>query len=197
LGLTKIAEQNPDIVILDMGLPDMDGVTVTSRLREWSNVPVIVLSGLRLESDKVAALEAGADDYVTKPFGINELVARIGVALRRVERESTLVQTPVFEVEQLCVDIARRQVFLNKTRIQLTPTEYKLLAALVRHAGSVMTHHQLLREVWGSQYARETTYVRMYIKRLRQKIEADPAKPRYLLSEPGVGYWLSNGSPQK
>lgn len=190
-GLAHAAATMPDLILLDIGLPDMDGISVTRQLREWTNVPIIVISGKRRESEKVAALDAGADDYLTKPYGVDELLARIRVALRHAERAVISRNQPIYEVHELRVDLAHRHVSLAEKEITLTPTEYDLLAVLVRHAGKVLTHRQLLKEVWGPTYARETNYVRIYIKHLRRKLEADPVNPRYLISEPGVGYRLA------
>jgi two-component system KDP operon response regulator KdpE len=191
-GLAHVADKRPDLVLLDLCLPDIDGISVTRRLREWTSLPIIVLSGKRQESDKVAALDAGADDYMTKPYGVEELMARIRVALRHTEQAAMELNEPRYSVGDLCVDLVRRQVFMGEQEISLSPTEYSLLAVLVRHAGTVVTHRQLLREVWGPQYARESNYVRIYIKHLRRKLGDDPMAPRYLLSEPGVGYRLSS-----
>jgi two-component system KDP operon response regulator KdpE len=186
-GLAQAAGRNPDVILLDLGLPDGDGIDLTRRIREWSKVPIIVLSARGREEDKVAALDAGADDYLTKPFGVGELLARLRVALRhstRVDGE------PVFTLGALRVDFEHRRVFVNETEVHLTPTEYKLLGALIRHAGKVLTHRQLLKEVWGPNAVEHTHYLRVYMTQLRHKIEADAARPRYLLTEPGVGYRL-------
>lgn len=191
VGLAQAAARKPDLILLDLGLPDIDGLSVTRQLREWTTVPIIVLSGKRQEADKVAALDSGADDYLTKPYGVEELLARIRVALRHAERAAANLEEPLFTTGDLHVDLARHQVMLAGVDVALTPTEYNLLAALVRHAGKVMTHRQLLKEVWGQDYSRETSYVRIYIKHLRGKLESNPAQPRYILSEPGVGYRLA------
>ena len=188
-GLIQAATRQPDLVILDLGLPDLDGLQVIRRLREWTAVPIIVLSARGAESDKVAALDAGADDYVAKPFAVGELLARARVALRhatagREPGEST------FEAGDLRVDLARRRVWLGETEVRLTPIEYRLLAVLVRHAGKVLTHQQLLKEVWGPGQVEQTHYLRVYMANLRRKLEADPARPRLLRTEPGVGYRL-------
>ena len=183
-----IAAQRPDIVVLDLGLPDRDGVALTKELREWTKVPIVVLSVRDRESDKVAALEAGADDYLTKPFGVGELLVRLRVALRHAAAGPAA--EPVFSVPGLRVDLGRRQVFREGEEVRLTPIEYKLLALLVRHSGKVLTHRQLLREVWGPEYGDENHYLRVYVAQLRRKLEANPARPRYLRTEPGVGYRL-------
>jgi two-component system KDP operon response regulator KdpE len=187
-GLAHAAGRNPDVILLDLGLPDADGLEVTRQLREWSRTPIIVLSARGREQDKVAALDLGADDYLTKPFGVEELLARIRVALRHASLGPGDVPEPVFEVGELKVDLTQRQVFRAGQEIHLTPTEYKLLATLVRHAGKLLTHRQLLQEVWGSNFVTQNHYLRIYMMQLRQKIEPDPARPRLLLTEPGVGY---------
>jgi two-component system KDP operon response regulator KdpE len=189
-ALEKIAAQRPDVVILDLGLPDRDGVAVIRELREWSQVPIVVLSVRDRENDKVTALEAGADDYLTKPFGVAELMARLRLALRHAAAVGGGPEEPVFTVGDLRVDLGRRQVFVAARELRLTPTEYKLLAVLVKHAGKVLTHRQLLHQVWGPEYGDENHYVRVYVAQLRRKLEADPARPRYLRTEPGVGYRL-------
>lgn len=189
-GLTEAATHQPDLVILDLGLPDLDGLEVTRQLREWSQVPIIVLSARGQENDKVAALDAGADDYLTKPFGVGELLARLRVALRHSSQNSQGADDPIFAVGELRVDLARRQVFVAGNEIHLTPIEYKLLNSLVKYAGKVLTQHQLLRQVWGASYTNESHYLRVYMGQLRHKLEADPTRPRYLITEPGVGYRL-------
>ncbi len=188
-GLVEAAVRNPDVVILDLGLPDMDGVTVVGRLREWNQVPVIVLSARAQETDKVAALDAGADDYVTKPFGVGELLARLRVALRHTTRDGEGSQ--VFESGSLKVDLAARRVQLAGSEVHLTPIEYRLLTVLVKHAGKVLTHRQLLKEVWGPSHIEHSHYLRIYMAQLRKKLEEDPAQPRFLLTEAGVGYRLA------
>lgn len=188
-ALVEVASRQPDVVIVDLGLPDMDGLLVIRRVREWSAVPIIVLSARGRETDKVAALDAGADDYVSKPFGADELLARIRVALRHaagVAREDA-----VFTSGDLQIDLARRRVHVRGQELKLTPTEYRLLTLLARHAGRVLTHRQLLAEVWGPGHAEQAHYLRVYMGQLRRKIEADPAQPVYLLTEPGVGYRLA------
>ncbi|HVL18643.1 MAG TPA: response regulator [Gemmatimonadales bacterium] len=189
-GLAQAASRNPDIVLLDLGLPDRDGLEVTRELRQWSAAPIIVLSARHREPDKVEALDLGADDYLTKPFGVEELLARIRVALRHAAQPVGGSPEPVFEAGDLRVDLARREVRRGGQEVHLTPTEYKLLTLLIRHAGKVLTHRQLLKEVWGVNYADQSHYVRVYMAQLRQKLENDPARPRLLITEPGVGYRL-------
>jgi two-component system KDP operon response regulator KdpE len=187
-GLRLASERNPDLVLLDLGLPDLDGTEVVRRLREWADTPVIVLSARGNEADKVGALDAGADDYLTKPFGTAELMARVRATLRR--RGPGAADEPVFSAGDLRVDLARRQVFAAGREVHLTPIEYKLLAALVRNAGKVVTHAQLLKEVWGPRHQTQVQYVRVYMTQLRHKLETDPAHPRHLTTESGVGYRL-------
>jgi two-component system KDP operon response regulator KdpE len=187
-GLAKAAQFSPDVVLLDLGLPDMDGIEVASRLRSWMQAPIIVLSSREQEESKVAALDAGADDYLTKPIGVAELQARIRVALRHARRNPTPVQEPIFTVDALQVDLSSRKVVLDGKDVKLTPTEYKLLAYLVKNAGKVVRHSELLQGVWGDEYGTETNYLRIYIKHLRDKIEVDASNPRFILNEPGVGY---------
>jgi two-component system, OmpR family, KDP operon response regulator KdpE len=180
------ALHHPDVILLDLGLPDMDGTDVTSRLREWTDVPIIVISVRDGERDKVAALDAGADDYITKPFGASELSARIRVALRRSKKP--LEEPAVFQDEELLVDFAKREVQARGIPVMLTPTEYSLLRTLVIHAGKVLTHQQLIKEVWGGNYEVNAHLLRVNISNLRRKIEDDPIQPRHILTEPGVGY---------
>lgn len=187
-GLTQAMAWNPDVVLLDLGLPDIDGLEVIQRLREWTSRPIIVLTARSQERDKVTALDVGADDYLTKPFGIEELLARMRVALRRTAR--TDAGQPTFQIGELQVDLENRQVRLGGTEVHLSATEYKLLAVLVRHAGKVITHRQLLKEVWGPLHADDAPYLRVYMRQLRAKLEENPARPRYLLTETGVGYRL-------
>jgi two-component system KDP operon response regulator KdpE len=184
-------QQPPDLVILDLGLPDGDGLEVLRGLREWLHAPVIVLSARDQERQKVEALDAGADDYLTKPFGTGELLARIRVALRHAARAGPDQESATFTRGDLTVDLAARRVFARGGEVHLTPLEYKLLATLVRHAGKVLTHRFLLREVWGPGRAQETHYLRVFMAGLRRKLEADPAQPRHLLTEQGVGYRLA------
>jgi two-component system KDP operon response regulator KdpE len=174
-----------------LGLPDLDGIEITRLLREWTRIPVIILSVRGQEADKIAALDAGADDYLTKPFGTGELLARMRAALRHAGPPS---EGPVFTSGELTVDLARRAVTVGEHEVQLTPTEYDLLRALVTHAGKVLTHHHLLREVWGMGYEEELHMLRVNISNLRRKIEPDPTRPRYLLTEPGVGYRLRDSA---
>ncbi|HUJ16514.1 MAG TPA: response regulator [Nitrospirota bacterium] len=189
-GLSQATTRNPDIVLLDLGLPDLDGLEVTKRLREWTQTPIIVISAREQERDKVNALDAGADDYLTKPFNAAELLARIRVALRHAARQKTGADEPVFTLDTLRVDFAQRQVFVGNEEVHLTPIEYKLLAVMIRHAGKVITHRQLLHEVWGPAHVNEVQYLRVYMTQLRHKLETDPARPRFLLNEPGIGYRL-------
>ena len=186
-GITLAAQHPPDIVLLDLGLPDMDGVTVLKRLREWSRVPVVVLSVREREEDKVAALDNGADDYVTKPFSTAELLARLRVAQRHA---IPTAESPIFCSGDLEVDLTARVVKLKGRDVKLTATEYSLLRLFVQHAGKVLTHRQILKEVWGPNYLEQTHYLRVYIAHLREKLEADPSKPRLITTESGVGYRL-------
>jgi len=187
-GVLKTAQLRPDVVILDMGLPDMDGLEVLKRLREWTQTPVIILSVRDSDRDKVAALDGGADDYLTKPFSTEELLARIRTAQRHAQPEP---QQAIFSSGRLHVDLTRRLVMVNGEAVKLTPTEYALLRLMIQHAGKVLTHQQILRAVWGPEYVGETHYLRVYFAQLRQKIEADPALPEIILTEPGVGYRLA------
>ncbi len=190
-ALVEAATRTPDLVLLDLGLPDMDGVDVARRLREWSAVPVIVLSARGQEDDKIRALDAGADDYLTKPFGVGELLARMRVALRRAGRVAAGAFDSALETGDLRVDLAARRVFVKGEEVRLTRTEFNLLAMLAKHAGKVLTHRQLLQEVWGPGSAGESHYLRVYMGQLRHKLEEDAARPRYLLTETGVGYRLA------
>jgi two-component system KDP operon response regulator KdpE len=187
-AITLTTTERPELLLLDLGLPDMDGLEVIHRLREWSTVPIIVVSVRGREAEKIAALDGGADDYVTKPFGMGELLARLRAALRhRLQAE---VEEPVFRSGALIVDLVRRIVTVDGHEVKLTPKEYDLLRVLVTHAGKVVTHQYLLHEVWGPGSLYETHYLRVYIGQLRQKLEPNPAQPRYILTEPGVGYRL-------
>lgn len=187
-GMRAIASQNPDVVLLDLGLPDIDGVEVARQVREWSSVPIIVLSARGQEHDKVAALDGGADDYLTKPFGIGELLARVRVALRHSLK--SVPEAPVFSAHGITVDMASRRVTRDGAEVHLTPIEYKLLVLLIREAGKVVTHRQMLSEVWGPAYVEEGHYLRVFMGQLRHKLEADPSQPRMLTTEPGIGYRL-------
>jgi len=187
-GLAAAAAFKPDIILLDLGLPDLDGIEVITRLREWSKVPIIVLSVREHENDKVAALNAGADDYLTKPFGVGELLARIRAALRRSLQE---VPEPIYTCNDLQVDLTRRLVTISGEEVSLTPTEYDILRLMVSHAGKVLTHSQILKQVWGIAYLEQPHVLRVNISNLRRKIEADPSRPRHIITEPGVGYRLT------
>jgi two-component system, OmpR family, KDP operon response regulator KdpE len=184
-GLELAARHHPDVVILDLGLPDMDGVDVAHALRGWTNVPIIVLSARESEGVKVAALDAGADDYVTKPFGMDELLARLRAALRRAApaEEAPVVTTPDFTI-----DLASKQVHRDGSEIRLTPTEWHVVELLVRNRGKLVTQQQLLQQVWGPEYQRETHYLRFYLSQIRRKLEPEPSQPRYFITEPGMGY---------
>ena len=182
------ALHHPDVIILDLGLPDMDGADVTRHLREWSQVPIIVVSVRDGERDKVSALDAGSDDYLTKPFGMSELLARIRVALRRSNKVEE--ETVIFQNDDLFVDFIKREVRVNGQNVTLTPTEYNILRTLINHAGRVLTHQQLIREVWGGSYEADSHLLRVNVSNLRRKIESDPLRPRHIITEPGVGYRL-------
>jgi len=188
-GIVLAQRQTPDVILLDLGLPDVDGIKVTERLRGWTRIPIIVISARGREADKVEALDAGADDYLTKPFGVSELLARIRVALRHKEGLPSGEQ-PILEVGGLRVDLDRHLVTREDREIRLTPIEYKLLTLLARHPGKVLTHRQILKEVWGPTATEQTHYLRVYMAQLRRKIEKDPARPHLLVTEPGVGYRL-------
>lgn len=185
-GLAAVARERPDVVILDLGLPDMDGVEVIHGLRGWTATPIIVLSAREQEAAKVAALDAGADDYVTKPFGMDELLARVRAAVRR---SGPAADEPVVTTADFTIDLAARTVTARDgVRVRLTPTEWQILEVLVRNRGRLVTQRQLLQEVWGPAYESETNYLRVYLAQLRRKLEPDPPRPRYLLTEPGMGY---------
>jgi len=190
-GLTEAATRKPDLIILDLGLPDMDGVEVVKGIRAWSFVPIIILSARSQESDKISALDAGADDYLVKPFGVGELLARIRAALRHVSSIANGEEEGVFSVDELKVDMIHRKVTVSGAEVHLTPIEYRLLTVLVKHAGKVLTHRLLLKEVWGPNYVERAHYLRIYMGTLRHKLEKDPARPRFLLTEVGVGYRLA------
>jgi two-component system, OmpR family, KDP operon response regulator KdpE len=194
LAIAATAAVRPDLLLLDLGLPDMDGIEVITRIREWSKVPIIVLSVREREDDKIKALDAGADDYLTKPFGVGELLARIRVALRRALQQ---VPLPVYRMDDLEVDLVHRRVLLTGVEIQLTPTEYDLLRLLVTNAGKVLTHRQILRQIWGAGYVEQPHVLRVNISNLRRKIEKDSSRPRYIITEVGVGYRLKADFPEK
>ncbi len=187
IAVSKVASEKPDLVVLDLGLPDIDGVEVTRLLREWTKIPIIVLSVRGSEKDKIDALDAGADDYLTKPFSVGELLARLRASLRRVSHPTN---EPVFETGELRIDLKSRLVTLSGRETQLTPNEYNLLKILVVHAGMVLTHRQLLKEVWGPGYENEFHMLHVNVSNLRRKIEPDPSRPQYIITEPGVGYRL-------
>jgi two-component system KDP operon response regulator KdpE len=189
-AIVATTTHNPEIILLDLGLPDQDGLDLTHQIREWSRVPIIVISARGREDDKVAALDAGADDYLTKPFGVNELLARIRVALRHFVQASSAAGAPILEIGSLSLDLSRRTVTVDHQEVHLTPIEYRLLSLLAQNAGKVLTHRQILKEVWGASYANETQYLRVFMAHLRRKIERNPARPRLLITEPGVGYRL-------
>jgi two-component system KDP operon response regulator KdpE len=191
LGMILAATRKPDLVILDLGLPDIDGLEVVKKLREWTSRPVIILSARNMETDKVAALDTGADDYLTKPFGMDELLARIRVALRHAGQPEQADAGQVFSSGNLKVDFAQRRVYRDGEEVHLTPIEYRLLTTLVKHAGKVLTHRQLLLEVWGPSYVDHNHYLRIYMGCLRQKLEAEPARPKLFLTEAGTGYRLA------
>jgi two-component system KDP operon response regulator KdpE len=184
-GLDLAAREHPDVVILDLGLPDMDGVSVATALRGWSTVPIVVLSARDTEPVKVAALDAGADDYVTKPFAMNEFLARLRAALRRAAptEQERVITTADFEI-----DLGAKQIHRDGTDMHLTPTEWQIVEVLARHRGKLVTQQQLLQQVWGPQYEKETHYLRIYMSQIRRKLEPDPSRPRYFITEPGMGY---------
>jgi len=186
-GLSQASIFHPDLIILDLGLPDLDGIEIIQRLREWTQVPIIILSVSEQAEDKIKAIDAGADDYVTKPFSMGELLARMRAALRRTAKSG---DAPILTFGELSVDLAHRNVTIRGEEIKLTPTEYEVLKYLVQQAGRVVTHRQLLRAIWGLNYQKESQYLRVYIGQLRRKIEADPSQPTYIITEPGVGYRL-------
>jgi two-component system, OmpR family, KDP operon response regulator KdpE len=189
-GLALAASRVPDLVLLDLGLPDVEGLEVIKQLRAWSGVPIIILSARGQERDKVANLDAGADDYLTKPFGVGELLARMRVALRKVLPAEDSQPETAISLGKIRVDFEKRLVFRDQEEVHLTPIEYKLLMTLIKHRGKVVTHRQLLKEVWGPNYSEQNPYLRIFILNLRRKLEAEPTRPQYLLTEPGVGYRL-------
>ena len=184
-AITEAALWHPDIILLDLGLPDMDGCEVIKRFRAWLEVPIIILSARTHESEKIAALDEGADDYLTKPFGMGELMARLRVALRHTDLHP---KEPVFTFDEIEVNLATREVFVDGTEIRLTPTEYEVLKLFVKNSGKVLTQGQILRTVWGPDYDEEAQYLRIYVSQLRKKLEANSSKPVHILTEPGVGY---------
>ncbi|TDC10609.1 response regulator [Streptomyces sp. 8K308] len=187
-ALRLAVDRHPDVVILDLGLPDMDGVDVITGIRGWTRVPIIVLSARHTSDEKVEALDAGADDYVTKPFGMDELLARLRAAVRRAEPSGAAEDEPTVETEDFTVDLAAKKVHRQGRDVRLTPTEWHLLEVLIRNTGRLVSQKQLLQEVWGPSYGTETNYLRVYMAQLRRKLEADPAAPRHLITEPGMGY---------
>ena len=189
-GIIEAGVRKPDLLILDLGLPDIDGVEVIKSIRTWSAMPIIVLSARNGEQQKIDALDAGADDYLTKPFGFGELLARIRVALRHASRSAEQAQNELFQTANLKVDLLNRIVIIDDEQVHLTPIQYRLLCVLIKHAGKVLTHQQILKEVWGPSYQENAHYLRIYMSQLRQKLEANPAQPRFLLTESGVGYRL-------
>lgn len=191
-GLKHAAQFPPDLVILDLGLPDMDGQEVIRRLREWLTAPIIILSARDQDQEKIKALDNGADDYLTKPFSTGELLARVRVALRHSQHAGDDTSKTTFEVGELKVDMAARRVFVANAEVHLTPLEYKLVVTMVQNAGKVLTHRQLLEKVWGPHQVRETHYLRVFMASLRRKLEADPARPRFLLTEQGIGYRMAS-----
>ena len=185
------ASHLPDLILLDLGLPDLDGLDVVLNIREWSQVPIVVLTARGMERDKVAALDRGADDYITKPFSVQELLARMRVALRHASQAKSVDQEPVVKSGELVIDLGRREVSVRGRKIHLTPIEYRLLAFLARHSGRVCTHRQILESVWGPAFVAQPHYLRIYMRQLRNKVEETPARPRYLITELGVGYRLA------
>lgn len=189
-GIAQAAARQPDLIVLDLGLPDGDGLDVIREVRSWTQTPIVVLSARGQESDKIAALDAGADDFVTKPFAVGELLARVRAALRRSAAVSDSAGGSTFRAGEFDVDLTRRVVTRQGAEVHLTPIEYRLLQTLIRHAGRVITQRQLLIEVWGPQHSEQAQYLRVYMTQLRRKLEADPTRPRHFLTEPGVGYRL-------
>jgi two-component system, OmpR family, KDP operon response regulator KdpE len=195
-ALVAATSWNPELILLDLGLPDGDGLELTARIREWSRAPIIVISARGREADKVAALDAGADDYLTKPFGVGELLARIRVALRHLAQAAGGDEGALLQVGPLSVDLARREVRVGEREVHLTPLEYRLLVHLAQHAGKVLTHRQILKEVWGPGAMGQTQYLRVFMAQLRRKVEEDPARPLLLLTEAGVGYRMREAPPE-
>jgi two-component system KDP operon response regulator KdpE len=189
-GIIEAGVRKPDLLILDLGLPDINGIDVIKAVRSWSEIPIIILSARNGEQQKIDALDAGADDYLTKPFGFGELLARIRVALRHANRTYEQAQNDVFQTANLQMDLLNRIVKIDNQEVHLTPIQYRLLSVLVKHAGKVLTHQQILKEVWGPSYKENSHYLRIYMSQLRQKLEADPTQPKFLLTESGVGYRL-------
>jgi two-component system KDP operon response regulator KdpE len=189
-GLVLASQHLPQIILLDLGLPDGDGIEGIARLREWNNVPIVIISARDQEGDKIAALDAGADDYLTKPFGVGELLARVRVALRHAAQIQSGTHEPIFETGDLKIDLEHRRVFIKEKELHLTPIEYHLLCELARHVGKVLTHRHLLRQVWGKNYELENHYLRVHMGNLRRKVESNSSRPHYILTEPGVGYRL-------
>lgn len=187
-GISKAAHWNPDVILLDLGLPDMDGIDVVKLLREWSKTPIIIISAREQENDKVKALDGGADDYLTKPFGVGELLARIRVAIRHRRLQESGQNKTVFVAGVLRLDYVHRRVFVNDREIHLTPIEYRLIAYLTQNASKVITHRQLLKEIWGPSSTEQAQYLRVYMAQLRRKIETDASRPKFLINEPGIGY---------
>ncbi len=189
-AMMLMTTQNPDLILLDLGLPDADGIDLTKQIREWSSVPILIISARGREDDKVLALDAGADDYITKPFGVNELLARIRVAERHARGVGNSPLAQILEFGEIKIDMNRREITRSTETIHLTPIEYKLLVLLALHAGKVLTHRQILKEVWGLSYVDQPHYVRVHMAELRKKIEIDPSRPKLIVTEPGVGYRL-------
>ena len=189
-GIIEAGVRKPDLVILDLGLPDMEGIDVIKAIRRWSALPILILSARNDERHKIDALDAGADDYLTKPFGLGELLARIRVALRHSQRPLQALHDDIFQTANLTIDLHKRIVSINAQEVHLTPIQYRLLSVLAKHAGKVLTHRQLLKEVWGPSYQENAHYLRIYMSQLRHKLEADPTQPKLLLTESGVGYRL-------
>ncbi|MFO1418674.1 MAG: response regulator [Methylotetracoccus sp.] len=189
-GIVEVGVRKPDLVVLDLGLPDIDGVEVIGEIRRWTTLPIIILSARSTEQHKVEALDAGADDYLTKPFGLDELLARVRAALRRTWMNREVPQSGCFTTGDLEIDFSSRQVHVHGLEVHLTPIQYRLLSFLARHAGKVLTHRQILLEVWGPSYVEHAHYLRIFMSQLRRKLESDPTQPRFLLTESGVGYRL-------